>query len=330
MSIIISVIPKWRFDASRVELPKEWIFRFLEPATGDELVAACQDADCLLAPASFDGINKQILQQIAHLKLIQIVGAGFDRVDITAATRFGIPVANVPGANANAVAEFTVGLMIALQRQITVADQEVKSGRYSIIRQKLFKSGLNEISGNVVGLVGLGAIGLQVARILNFLGASVYYYSRSKKSTEVEIELGIKYKPLDELLSISNIVSVHVPLNTGTCGLIGSNEFELMQQGSLIVNTARGEVIDQGSLAAALEAGQIAGAAVDVVFPEPPPGNHPLLTLSEGARDRLLITPHIAGVTVKTFGDMLAISLKNISRVLSGDIPQHVVNTVRN
>ncbi|HEY3426506.1 MAG TPA: 2-hydroxyacid dehydrogenase [Negativicutes bacterium] len=329
MPIIISVLPKWRFDASNVELPPKWNFQFVTPATDAELITACQGADCLLVPATFPAINAFILSKIGHIKLIQTVGAGFDLIDIQAAASAGIPVANVPGANANAVAEYTVGLMIALQRQLLVADRETKAGRYVAVRQSLFATGLTDISGSMIGLVGLGAIGQRVAQILRFLGASVSYYDRAGKSLKLETELGIQYKPLNELLADSDVVSLHVPLTNETSGLIGRNELLLMRPGSLLVNTARGEVVNQAALAEMLESGHIAGAAVDVISPEPPTADHPLLNLLPPARDRLLITPHIAGVTVGAFRDILHGALENIDRVLRQQLPKNVVNGVQ-
>lgn len=328
MPIIISVMPKYRFDTSHVELPPNWDFRFVMPATDDELIAACQGADCLLVPASFPVINAAVLSKIGHIKLIQAVGAGFDLIDIQAAAKAGIPVANVPGANANAVAEYTVGLIIALQRQILVADRETKAGKYVAVRQSLLAKGLTSIAGSAIGLVGLGAIGRRVAQILRFLGATVSYYDYAGKSLKLESELGIQYKALKDLLADSQIVSLHVPLTKETTGLIGRNELLLMGSDSLLVNTARGEVVNQVDLAEILEMGQIAGAAVDVISPEPPTPDHPFLNLSPEARDRLLLTPHIAGVTVGAFADMLYGALDNIDRVLKNEAPHNVVNNV--
>lgn len=328
MAVIVSAMPKWRFDAASVDLPPHWDCQFINPATDADLIAACRQADCLLVPASFPVINATMLRQLSHLKLIQTVGAGYDLIDSMAAAALGIPVANVPGANAKAVAEFTVGLIIALQRQLCIADRETKAGHYTAIRQTLLKTGLNEISGSVIGLVGLGAIGCQVARIMTFLGASVCCYSRSGRAAAQAAGLAITYKPLHELLAVSDIVSVHVPLTADTRGLIGRHELGLMPAGSLLVNTARGEVIDQQALAAMLETGHLGGAAVDVVAPEPPPPDHPLLALSPAARDRLLITPHIAGVTIGAFRAMLLQALENIGRVLAQERPQNVVNGV--
>lgn len=326
MAVVVSAMPKWRFDASKVELPKDWDIRFINPSTEEELIRDCEDADCLLVPASNPEINANILKKIAHVKLIQSIGAGFDRIDAQTAAALNIPVANVPGKNAKSVAEFTVGLMIALQRQIFLADREIKAGRHKEIRKALFKQGLGEIEGSKIGLIGLGSIGRQVARILHVLGASVSYYSGGIKMPDIEAELKLSNKPLEILLAENEIISLHVPLNDATRGLIGQRELELMPPGSFLINTARGEVVDQTALAKVLETGGIGGAAIDVFAPEPPEPDNPLLNLSTAARDRLLVTPHIAGVTVGAMRRMMQSSIENIARVINGQAPENVVN----
>jgi phosphoglycerate dehydrogenase-like enzyme len=319
-------MPRWRFEASQVALPEDWDIRFINPDTDEELILACREADYLLVPASAPEINANILRNITHIKLIQSVGAGFDRIDTEAAAALRIPVANVPGQNAKSVAEFTVGLMIALQRQILLADREIKAGRYGEIRKTLFKQGLSEIDGSKIGLVGLGSIGQHVARILTMLGAAVSYYDGWRQSPETEAQLQVGYKPLEALLAESDIVSLHVPLNDTTRGLMGQQELELMSPGSLLINTARGEVVDQAALAHMLELGRIGGAAIDVFSPEPPGPENPLLNLSPAARDRLVVTPHIAGVTIGAMRKMLQASMANIEKAISGQSPANVVN----
>ncbi|MEN6411555.1 MAG: 2-hydroxyacid dehydrogenase [Veillonellales bacterium] len=326
MKIIASVMPKWRFEAANVAAPNGWDIRFISPKKDEELIEACKEAECLLVPAGFQNVTANVLQHCQHLKLVQTAGAGFDGVDYKAAKAVGIPVANVPGQNAHSVAEYTVGLMIALQRQLFIADRETKAGRYVKIRQELFQRGLTEIAGSSVGLIGLGAIGQKVAVILSCLGAAVSYYSLPRSSSQVEASLRLAYKPLEQLLAESDIVSLHVPLTDKTRGLIGEKEMLRMKPTGLLVNTARGEIVDQAALAKVLEKGRIAGAAVDVLYPEPPEEDHPLLTLSAAANNRLLVTPHIAGVTVRSFRLMLTKALENIDRVLRGEHPEHVVN----
>ena len=326
MPIIISAMPKWRFDASQVALPENWDIRFINPSTEEELILACKEAEYLLVPASTPEINANVLRNSTHIKLIQSVGAGFDRIDTQTAAALKIPVANVPGQNAKSVAEFTIGLMIALQRQILVADQEIKAGRYGEIRKVLFKQGLNEIEGSKIGLVGLGTIGQHVARILHSLGASVSYYDGRRQLPETEAQLQVSYKSLEALLADSDIVSLHVPLNDTTRGLIGQRQLELMSPGSFLINTARGEIVNQMALAQMLETGRIGGAAVDVFTPEPPELENSLLNLSPAARDRLIVTPHIAGVTVRAMRKMLQASLENIARVINGQSPTNIIN----
>lgn len=327
MPIVVSAMPKWRFDAARVVLPKDWDIRFLVYFQGQELIDACRDAEYLMVPASMPPIDAATLKQLAHLKLLQSIGAGYDRIDVKAATSLNIPVANIPGENAKTVAEFTVGVMIALGRRLVVADAQVKQGRYANIRQTLFTEGLSEITGSKVGLVGLGAIGLEVAHILNVLGANVSYYALQRKPAELEAQYQVIYKELDDLLAESDIVSLHVPLNEATHSLIGQRQLALMPPGSFLINTARGEVVEQKALAAALESGRIAGAAIDVFTPEPPGQEHPLLQLSSAGRERLLATPHIAGVTAGSMRRILEASIANIERVMRGQPPLHIVNS---
>ncbi len=328
MPIIASVMPKWRFEAAKIDIPNGWHINFINSTSHEELIASCQEATCLLVPAAIQNINIDVLQKISNIKLIQSAGAGYDGIDIKAARRLGIQVANVPGQNAHTVAEYTIGMMIALQRSLVIADQKTKEGDYIKIRKQLFRQGLTEIAGSSIGLIGVGLIGSEVAKILVYLGASVSYYSRTRKNTDLEAELGIYYKPLELLLSESDVVSIHIPLTDETRGIIGQEEFKQMKPGCLLINTARGGIVDQTALAAALENGQIAGAAVDVMAPEPPEATHPLLNLSPGARDRLLITPHIAGVTVSSFQMMLGKALDNIQRVLDGEQPGNIVNSL--
>ena len=281
-----------------------------------------------MSPPTYPRLDAEVLADMASISLIQTTGAGFDQVDLEAARRQNLPVANVPGENAGAVAEFTIGLIIALQRQIVLTDREIKAGNYQEDRERLPARGLPEIRDTELGIVGLGESGRQVARLAKMLGARTSYFSHNRKSREVETQLGVEYKPWEQLLSTSEVISLHVPLNDRTRGLVGTRELSLMPPGSLIINTARGEVIDQTALAAKLEDGHLGGAAVDTVAPEPPPCNHPLLRLSPAARDRLIMTPHLAGVTSGSFTRMLRAALDNLQRIAGGGEPQNVVNGV--
>lgn len=326
MITVVMTYPARRLLAANIELPKDITFRFVEEIKPETIIEACQGADGLIFPAGTFYLNEEVLAQLKNLKLIQCPGAGFDHIDLEAAARIGITVANVPGQNFAAVAEFTVGLIIALQRKIVWSDNEIKKGNYSDLRNDLLSHGIPEISGSKIGIVGMGAIGLQTAKILRMLNANVRYYSRTLKSIEIDKEYQFQYLPLDELLSTSDIVSLHVPLTDKSRGMIGSAELAHMKCGAFLINTARGEIVNQSELAKYLENGHLAGAAIDTIYPEPPNDNHPLLNLSSEAKRRLLLTPHIAGVTIRAFQCMMNRAFDNIRRMNSGETVQNIVN----
>ena len=326
---VLSILPRMRFENSGVSLPSELVFAFEDLQEEEEIIAACRGVDFLLLPAAFPQITKRILENIPSVRMIQSAGTGYDKVDVESAARQGIPVANSPRQNINTVAEMAVGMIIALQRNFISADREIKAGNYGIIREKLFRSGLKEICDIQLGLVGLGAVGRKVAQITGLLGATVRYYDPYRPDSKIEKRLSVVFKPLDELLHTSDVVSLHLPLSDRTRNLISFRELKRMPAGSILVNTARGEIVDPEALAESLEDGHLAGAAIDTVYPEPPPASHPLLNLSAEARDRLLITPHVAGTTRGAFKRMLTNALANIVAVAAGKDPNNVVNAVR-
>lgn len=319
---VASVMPAWRFEAAGVKVPEAWEIVFAETET--ELIDACQEVDALLVPAGFQNVTAGVIEKLSRLRLIQSAGAGYDGIDCKAAAKAAVPVANVPGKNAQAVAEYTVGLMIALQRQLHVADQEIKKGNYSNIRKALFQQGLGQVAGATIGLIGLGAIGRETARILCCLGATVLYYSRRPDRLSEE-RYGIQYVPLSELLAVSDVISMHIPLTPETRNFIGAAEFAQMRTDSLFINTARGDVVDQTALAEALKRRAIYAAAIDVWAPEPPDPDHPLLALPPELQQYLLLTPHIGGVTKRCFQEMLSEAVFNIERVRKGEKAQHIV-----
>ena len=328
MPIIVMFLSSARVAETHVSMPTDWQLRFLETDDETEIIATCEDVDCILSSGAVANISSRIIDKCPNLKFIQCMGAGFNQVDLRAAEQKGIAVANSPGLNDSSVAEFTIGSIIALQRRILESDTEIKAGRYAAFRRRVLQEGLQEIGGSRLGLIGIGNIGLKVATIAGLLGASVSYYTQHRRSADVERQFGIAYQPLGELLAGNEIVSLHVPLNSATRGLIGERELALMPAGSLLVNTSRGAVVDQVALAQALESGHLAGAAVDTFDPEPPDADHPLLRLSPAAQRRLLLTPHTAGVTLPSFRRMLASGVANIERVLRGEPAENQVNRI--
>jgi phosphoglycerate dehydrogenase-like enzyme len=276
-----------------------------------EKVRLVQDADFLIL---FPGvISAEVLKAAPKLKLIQLVSAGFDRLDLDLCKRLGIPVANNGGANAIDVAEHTLALILAWYRRMGEMDANVRSGRWSAL-----DSGVTTytIWGKTVGIVGMGNIGRGVAARLRAFGAKVLYADAVPAPPAVEQALGATHMDLAEMLPQVDVLTLHVPLNAQTRGLIGSTEFAQMKPSALLVNTCRGPVVDEAALADALAAGTIAGAALDVLTDEPPAAANPLLQM-----ENVLLTPHIAGVTKDTWSRRGAFIFDNLQRVWQGEPP---------
>ena len=325
---VFCILPQKRFEEAGVVLPEALDVRFDEVFTEKEIVFACQGVDFFLVPAAYPDITSRIIENIPTVRMIQTTGTGYNRVDIRTAARLGIPVANSPGRNVTTVAEFTLALIIALQRHLVVSDRQIKAGQYTQAREQFFKSGSREVAEASVGIIGFGGIGRKVAELTLSLGASVSYYDVERVPEGIEKELGVAFKPLEELLASCDVISLHLPLTDRTRGMIGPREFRLMPRGALLINTSRGEVVDQNALAEAMESGHLGGAALDTVYPEPLLPDDPLLRISPSARDRLLLAPHIAGMTRGAMHRMLSGAIQNILRAASGQSPENVVNGV--
>lgn len=326
MPIVASATSHERFDSARVELPTGWEFRFLDDFSEVGLIRGCRGADFLLVTGARPPVTVKVMDHIPSIRLIQTDGSGYDHIDLRAAAARGIPVAHVPGQNASSVAEFVLGLIIMIQRRVKRIDRLVKEGSYSDVRNEVLNLGLSELRGTSLGLIGFGRIGQEVAKLAKVFGARLSYYNRRPVARGIEEELGITYKELDELLSTSQIVSLHVPLTKETRGLIASRELALLPRDALLINTARGEIVDQAALVAALMAGTVGGAAIDTVWPEPPSPDHPLLCLSQAVQDRVIFTAHTAGMTTNARSRMLRAALANLARAWEGNRPEYIVN----
>jgi phosphoglycerate dehydrogenase-like enzyme len=280
-----------------------------------EQVALTHDADFIIL---FPGIiSAEALRSANQLRLIQLVSAGFDTLDIALCKELEIPVSNNGGTNSTDVAEHTLTLILAWYRQLGTMDRNVRTGKWGAI-----DSGVSTytINGKTVGLVGLGNIGRKVARLLNAFGAKVLYTDAFPVAPEVEQELGVTRVTMDELLAQSDIVSLHVPLNDATRKLMSTAQFAMMKPNALLVNTCRGPVVDEAALIEALENRQIAGAALDVLMQEPPALDNPLFEM-----ENVLLSPHIAGVTRDTWARRGAFIFANLQRVWRGEAPQAVI-----
>jgi len=252
------------------------------------------------------------------LRLVQLLSAGYDRVDIEAARKAGVPVATNGGANAIAVSEHTILLMLAVYKRLVRYHNDVVAGKWR--SPNLAEGRVYELSGKTLGIVGLGNIGKKVARRAAAFDMSVQYYDIARLSEDQEDALGARFVLLEELLRTSDVVSLHVPLTDATRNLLGAKEFALMKPTAILVNTCRGPVVDETALHRALTQGQIAGAGLDVLIEEPPPASHPIFSLPN-----VTLTPHSAGPTWENWTARFRNGFDNIQRVASGERPRWVI-----
>ncbi len=271
------------------------------------LIQRSQGADCVVL-SNFK-YGREVISRCPDLKMICVAFTGVDHVDVEYCRERGIAVCNCAGYSTVAVADLVFGFIIDLARNVIPCDK--------VVRQGGTKAGLvgYELEGKKLGVVGAGAIGRRVIRIAQAFGCQVYAYSRTKKEIE-----GVTFVSLDELLETCDIVSLHVPLNDSTRGLIGEEQLKKMKNSAVLINTARGPVVDSQTLAKALKEGVIAGAAVDVFEMEPPvPADHVLF----GAPN-LIVTPHVAFASQQAFEKRAVIVCGNIKKWLDGE-PQNLV-----
>ncbi len=261
-------------------------------------------------------IDDALYAAAPRLKLIQMMSAGYDRADLAAARRAGVPVANNGGANSVAVSEHAMLLMLAVSRRLISQHANVVAGRW----RGNTTPKLHELYGKTLGIVGLGTIGKKTARLAAAFGMNVNYYDIVRLPEDGADALGVEFRLLGELMRSSDVISLHVPLNDSTEGMIGTDELALLQPTSIIVNTSRGPVIDEAALIEALSTGALAGAGLDVLTEEPPAADNPLFAL-----DNVVLTPHMAGPTWESNISRLRNCLDNVQRVARGEAPLWVI-----
>ncbi|MBU2533423.1 MAG: 2-hydroxyacid dehydrogenase [Alphaproteobacteria bacterium] len=252
-----------------------------------------------------------------NLKLLQLLSAGYDAIDIDAAREAGVPVCNNGGANAISVSEHAIMLMLTVARRVVWQHASVSAGRW---RGNGPAPRMYELSGKTLGIVGLGNIGKKTARLGKAFGMNVIYYDIKRLSEDEADQAGVKFRVLRELLRESDFISLHVPLNDSTRHMIGRAELEEMKPEAILVNTARGPVIDEKALYEHLSAGKIFGAGLDVFDQEPPPSDNPLFKL-----DNVLLTAHFAGPTWDNHSARFRNAFDNVLRVERGEAPLWVV-----
>ncbi len=301
------------FRAQLAQAAPPW----LEIAVVDEtdnaaFAGAMRDAEVLLHVLR--PVTREVIAGAPKLRLIQKIGVGLDTIDLNAAREHGIAVANMPGTNSQAVAELALSLMLAALRRIPYLDRETRAGRGWQLPIESFDH-MGEISGRMIGLVGYGEVARRLAPALVALDARILHTSRTPKPDGIGEPV-----TLPELLSRSDIVSLHVPLTPATEKLINARTLAQMKRGSVLVNTARGGLVDEEALAAALRTGHIAAAGLDVFCAERTAARHPFHEF-----DNVVVTPHVAWLTPETLARSLGIAVENCRRLAQRQTLLHEV-----
>lgn len=287
------------------------------PLDRTELLARVGDKDGLLCMIT-DKVDEELLQQAPGLKMIANYGVGYDNLDLHAATRRRIPVSNTPGVLTEATADLAFALILGVARRLVEGDRRTRGGEFRYWAPMLFLG--REVSGKTLGIVGMGQIGRAVARRASGFSMKVVYHSRTRLEPPEEQKLGLEYLSLDELLSSADFVSLHVPLTEKTRHLIGSRELGLMKSSAYLINTSRGPVVDEAALLAALTAGRIEGAGLDVYEREP------RLTPGLTELSNVILLPHVGSATRETRTQMGMLAARNLLAGLRGETPPNCLN----
>jgi len=277
-------------------------------------VADVEGLVCLLT----DRIDSKLMDRAPNMKVVSNYAVGFDNIDVTEATNRGILIGNTPDALTETTADFAFALIMSAARRIAEADSYVRGGKWHTWGPMLLLG--RDVHNSTLGIIGLGRIGAAVARRARGFNMHILYSSRVRQRQH-EQELGIEYAELDKVLAESDFITVHTTLSPGTHHLLSAKHFEKMKRTCILVNTARGPVVDNMALYDALRAGNILCAALDVTEPEPLPANHPLLTLNN-----MIVTPHIASASTATRRRMALIAADNLIAGLSGQLGPATVN----
>jgi phosphoglycerate dehydrogenase-like enzyme len=286
-------------------------------AIPDDVAAA---AEFVVAPPPLT-VDARLITRAPKLRLIQVPGHGFDHINLRDARRAGVPVATVAssGAETHTVAELTILLAGVASRRVIEGDRLVREGGWGNLA--MLQHGILELAGKTIGIIGFGRIGREVARRARAFDMRVVYHCPARLTREQDAQLGVEFRDLEALLAESDIVSLHLPLTAQTRGLIDKRRLALMKSSAVLVNTARGPLVDAAALASTLLEGRIRAAAIDVFDPEPPLPDNPLRTAPS-----CVLSPHMGGVTAESVWRIVTAALENCKRVARGERPHDAVD----
>lgn len=292
------------------EAGHEFVYYDEKTTDVDELAKRSEDADIVII--ANNAYPKEAFAQAKNLKLIDVAFTGVDHVDQEAAKEQDVQIANAAGYSNAAVAELVIGLTLDVYRGISFGNDSIQQGEDVVLYQG------NEIRGKTVGIIGTGSIGLETAKLFKAFGANLIGYNRSERDEAKE--LGLEYVSLDELMAQSDIITLHLPLNDETKHTLSREKLEMMKESAVLINAARGPIVDNDALAELLNEGKIAGAGIDVFDMEPPiPADYPLLNAKNA-----VLTPHVAYLTDESMVARAHIAFDNVVKFIEGN-PQNIV-----
>lgn len=319
--LLLSPLPP---EAVSHNLPEDLGVEVIVPKerTVAAVIDAVREVDIVMGDYSREiPVTAEVVAAMDRVRHFHQPTTGYDQVDERALTARGIPLTNAGDATSVAMGEHTVMVTLALLKSLQWCHDRVRAGEWP--QHEVVGRSLVELPGKTVGLIGMGNAAEETARRFRAFGARLLYTARSRRSPEYEAEHGVEYATLEELLARSDVVCLLCPLTDQTRRLIDADAIARMKDGAFLVNPARGELVDQTALVAALTSGKLRGAALDVLDPEPPDADDPLLTL-----DNVILTPHVGGATLETRLRMLQRSFAVITQVARGEFPDGVVNGV--
>ena len=290
----------------------EW--HFTRPVSEADTIARIKDSEAIINIRSSVQFTRNVLTACPRLKLLSVWGTGVDHVDLAAAAELGITVANTPGYGAPYVSEHALALAMAVSRRIVENDRRIREGGWTA-------GFIDELYNKTLGVVGAGAIGRRMIQLGQGIGMKVIAWTFNPTAQRAA-EYGVPFVPLEELLTRSDVVSLHVALTPQTVGFIGREQLALMKPNAILVNVARGAVVDEKALLETLQAGKIAGAGLDVFETEPLPHGHPFAKL-----DNVVLSPHVGGMAYNGTMRGLEMSIENLEAFAAGS-PVNVVNVV--
>ena len=271
-------------------------------------------------------VDSALMDRMPGLRLIHSEGVAYNAIDLEAARRRSIFVCNNKGCNAAPTAEMAVMLMLMSLRFGIPGDRAVREGRQIQFKEGIMASGGPELGERTVGLVGFGDIAQAVARRLRPFGCSLFYYAPHRRPPEVEAGFGVSYLPLEELFASCDLLSLHCAVTPETRGMVNAALLERVRPGTILINTARGDLLDNQAVRQALIEGRLGGAGFDVLSPEPTHGDHPLVDLPPEVRDRVVYAPHLGGITSASFRRSHAWMWASVQAMLEGGRPGNIVN----